>query len=226
MYGHTYRLSIQYTLNGFSVYLKEVRGGAVVSEVVYCGAIGDEAVIADILTHNYCETVYVGCATDRVVLVPAELFEPDNAARYLEQRGFVVEQQASVMFNDSMSEGVVAVWENPYLLDVLDLVPSDAQVVYYHPLQLCLPNEPFTVTVDVTGGYMNIALRSNRLISAETYAVAGAADILFCLNKTIACNGNLMVKVLCSGDEAEDNCAWLSEYYRRVEVRMPLFGTL
>ncbi|MDE6499793.1 MAG: DUF3822 family protein [Rikenella sp.] len=219
-------ISIQIGLNGFSFVVFDLDptgfgGEAIVRSVAY-----RDTDMASILVSEPMLTavdppmgrVFVGCATDNVLLVPQLLFEPERAEQYLTAANMYVPEMTTLS-NNLLSAQAAAVWQVDAGLaaGLLQLYPG---ALFYHPLLLELDATPTgCVQAILDGELVHLTVCHDRLYAAETLRVDTPEELLYYIQKLVKRDGFTSYRLMLTGEGAGRFRSFFEPYFSDVEVR-------
>lgn len=212
-------LSIQITLNGFSFLVAEFgpdhsAGAEYESEYGRSDDPSNDVTMNVIHTAEYqahslpdiiaCEPmleesyarVAIGFSTDRSLLIPHALFDPQRASQYLDAANLTHHTDAT-LYNATLSDTAVAVWQSDsQLIDALSAFYPEAYL--YHTIQLHVdqprPNSVSVIvddfdTPDDIGRIAHIIVSDSALNQAETIQFHTPDELLYYTCKLLRQDG-------------------------------------
>ncbi len=224
-------LSIQIGLNGFSFVVFDVGeavegGGVDARDAIVRAAAYRETDMASILAQEPMLTaatpplrrVFVGCATDNVLLVPQPLFEPERAEQYLTAANMYVPGMTTLS-NNLISSQAAAVWQvdSGIAAVLLQLYPA---ALFYHPLLLELeatPNDCVQVVLD--GEVAHVTVSHQGLYAAETMRVDTPEELLYYVQKLLKNDGFTTYRIVLTGEGVGRLQEFFARYFGEVDAR-------
>lgn len=219
-------LSIQVGLNGFSFVVFDVSPGmggeAILRSIAY-----RDTDMASILAREPMLTaadpplgrVFVGCSTDRVLLIPQPLFEPDRAEQYLTAANMYTPGMTTLS-NDLLSGQAAAVWQvdSGLVAGLLQLYPG---ALFYHPLLLELESTPADhVQAVLDGDFVHLTVyHGSQLYAAETLCAESPEELLYYIQKLVKHDGFTAYRLILTGEGAEQLRGFFIRYFNNVEAR-------
>lgn len=224
-YIRSRELSIQLELNGFSFVVFDIAPGmggeAILRSVAY-----RESDLGAILAREPMLTaqtpplnrVFVGCATDNVLLIPQPLFEAERAEQYLQAANMYLPGMTTLS-NNILSGTAAAVWQVDagMAAGLLQLYPG---ALFYHPLLLELDSTPQnTIHAILDGEWVHLTICHTSLYAAETLRVDTPEDLLYYMQKLLKHDGFTTYRLILTGPGAEQLSGLFSRYFAEVEAR-------
>lgn len=161
--------------------------------------------------------VYVNCTTDRVLLVPLPLFEPERVEQYLDAAN-LFEPGKITLSNDQLSGQAAAVWQAESTL-AAKLHRYYPRACFYHPLLLELDTlAPRTVHVALEEDLAHITVYHDSLYAAESLRFGTPEDLLYYILKLCKNDGFSSYKLIFSGSVGEGELTLFQGYFAAVEV--------
>lgn len=186
----------------------------------YAGGISLPDIVAaePMLRDGYgFKRVYVNCTTDRVLLIPLALFEPERVEQYLDAAN-LFEPGKITLSNDQLSGQAAAVWQAEATL-AAKLHRYYPMASFYHPLLLELDTlTPRTVHVALEEDLAHITVYHDSLYAAESLRFKTAEDLLYCILKLCKNDGFSSYKLIFSGDVREEELSLYQSYFTTVEA--------
>ncbi len=224
-YTRNRELSIQLELNGFSFVVFDIAPGmggeAILRSVAY-----RDTDMAAILAREPMLTaptpplrrVFVGCATDNVLLIPQPLFEAERAEQYLKAANMFVPGMTTLS-NNLLSGQAAAVWQVDagMAAGILQLYPG---ALFYHPLLLELDATPTnTIHAILDGEWVHLTICHTGLYAAETLRVETPEEMLYYIQKLLKHDGFTTYRLILTGEGAERLSGFFGRYFAEVDAR-------
>lgn len=224
-------LSIQIGLNGFSFVVFEVGqaaegGGVDARDAIVRSVAYRETDMVSILAREPMLTsvtppigrVFVGCATDNVLLVPQSLFEAERAEQYLTAANMYVPGMTTLS-NNLISPQAAAVWQvdSGAAAVLLQLYP---EALFYHPLLLELESTPDNhVHVVLDGEVAHVTVCHTGLYAAETMRVSTPEELLYYVQKLLKNDGFTAYRMILTGEGVGQLHEFFARYFCEVDAR-------
>lgn len=148
-------------------------------KLIYASKIVGYDVEAIVGNADRYDDIYVGWSDDSVVLIPKSIFDKRAILSYVKAANYYAPGM-SILYNDTMSEQVVAVWCVEH--DLLSAVEEQTGEPYhYHNLLIDIAETaPESIRIGITENRANVVVRGQyTLYTAETISFESIEDLLY-----------------------------------------------
>jgi|GEM_PF-6293596 len=214
--GISKELSIQIGLDGFSFSVSQ--GADFFQSLYYPHLDMKYAYGAEPKLGGDFSAVNIGWSTDMVLLVPAEVFDPQISQSYMEAANMASPGCATMHHLDAGSS-IVAVWQaDEQLLQLLGELYPQATHSHFLLAGIDAPHRD-TVEVIIQREVAHIKVYNSRgLFAAETAKYASLEDILYFVKRLSGADSFAQYTLNLIAPGMPDAAEFFARYYRRIEL--------